>query len=91
MDFLCWLHGAGKRIWGFFAKPIHQSLTLIWLTVFVLGAQLAIVCTAGGMPGLAPAYVILLLLFMAEKLGILLREIKETPNDGPKDLPPTDG
>ncbi len=90
MDFWCWLRDVGERIWGFFAKPVHQTLTLIGLTVFVLGVQLTIVCT-DGVTGLAPAYITLLLLYQVKFMGILSKEIKEMPNDVPSNLPPTDG
>lgn len=91
MDFLHWLRDVGEQIWSVFAKPIHQSLILIGLTISVLAAQYTVSRAEEPDTWLIPCYVLLLCLYLVKNVSILLREIKETPNDGPKDFPPTDG
>jgi len=91
MDFLHWLNDVGERIWSVFAKPIHQSLILICLTVSVLAAQYTVSRAEEPDTWLTPYYVLLLCLYLVKNVSILLREIKETQNDGPKDLPTANG
>lgn len=89
MDYVLFMLNCVAATWRFLTKPLHQTLILLCLTVFMFGVTAASLQqgTAGWRTF---CYIALLLAYACKTASVLFKEIKEVSDaedPGPEDLP----